>query len=313
MAESRGLPIEEATSRIVVGVDPCPVSRSALRWATSLAGWLGAEVVVAHALGPAAIARADVPASSIAAQIAATLERDWCAPLREAGVPHRLVVREGLAVDLLRDLVEEEAPALVVTGRHTGAADRGRASTSLGVLIDPLVPTLVVPEAATALAGERAVGARRILVGVDGSAPARRALDLAVDLAALAGGDVVAVATVEDVPVFPLGPATAATSDGEIDAPARAAAMLAEACAPARRRGLRVHTVSCRGAPVAVITRLATVLGVDLVAVGTRGAGAPDHPQLGSVSRRLVCDSRRPVLVTPAFRPHAVTPPTSER
>jgi hypothetical protein len=34
--------------------------------------------------------------------------------------------------------------------------------------------------------------------------------------------------------------------------------------------------------------------------VGTHGMGAPDSPLPGSVSRRLVCDSPRPVLVTPA-------------
>ena len=250
MAGSRDLPVEEARSRIVVGVDACPVSRYAVRWAAALAGWLGAEVVVAHALGPApAIGRADVPAPSIAAQVAANLERDWCAPLRAAAVPYRLVVRDGLPVDVLHDLVEAEAPALLVTGRHIGAVEQGRGSTSLGVLADPRVPTLVVPEpspevGATAPSGEREVAARRILVGVDGSAPSRRALDLAVDLADLVGGDVVAGAIAEDVPVFPLGPATAATSEGEVDAPMRVAAMLAESCAPARRRGVHVHTIS---------------------------------------------------------------------
>jgi hypothetical protein len=34
--------------------------------------------------------------------------------------------------------------------------------------------------------------------------------------------------------------------------------------------------------------------------VGTRGVGAPNHPMLGSVSRRLVCDSPGPLLVVPA-------------
>lgn len=293
--------------RIVVGVDPCPVSRTAMRWATSLAGWLDAEVVVAHALGPApTIASADVPAPSIGAQVAAALERDWCAPLRDAAIPHRLVVREGAAVDVLHDVVETEAPDLLVTGRHIGTVERGRRSTSLGVLADPHVPTLVVPEpspeAAAAPSSVRGVAARRILVGVDGSAPSRRALDLAADLVATTGGEIVAVATVEDVPVFPLGPSTAATSEGETDAPARVAAMLAAACAPVRARGLRVHTICLRGTPGTVLLRLASALDVDLVAVGTHGTGAPDSSLPGSVSRRLVCDSPRPVLVTPAIR-----------
>lgn len=299
--------VEGATPfRIVVEVDPCPVSWTAVRWATTLAGWLDAEVVVTHALGPApTVDRADMPAPSIAAQVAATLERDWCAPLRDAAIPYRLVVQEGAPVDVLHDVVVTEAPGLLVTGRHLGAVDRGRGSNSLGILADPQVPMLVVPElspaaAAAAPSGGREVAVRRILVGVDGSVQSLRALDAAVDLADAAGGDLVAVATVEDVPVFPLGPATAATSEGETGAPARAAAMLAAACAPARDRGVHVHTICRRGTPVTVLLRLAMVLDVDLVAVGTRGAGSPDHPMLGGVSRRLVCDSPRPVLVTPA-------------
>jgi nucleotide-binding universal stress UspA family protein len=283
-----------------------------MRWATLLAGWLDAEVVVVHALGPAGtVARAEVPAPSIAAEVAATLDRDWCAPLREAAIPYRLLVRGGTPVEVLHHAVDKEEPDLFVVGRHSRAPELGQLSTSLGVPAEPQVPTLAVPEAAPeprapAPAGEPGVAAWRALVGIDGSRPSLRALDLAVDLTEILGGDIVAVTAVEDVPVFPLGPATTVTSEGETDAPARAAAMLGAACTPARARGLHVYTICQRGAPAAVLLRLATTLDVDLIAVGTRGVGAPDHPMLSSVSRRLVCDSPRPVLVAPA------TPTTAE-
>jgi nucleotide-binding universal stress UspA family protein len=287
----------------VVGVDACLVSWIAVQWAASLAGWLDAEVIAAHALRPG-LPRADVPAGSIGAQVAVTLERDWCAPLRAAAVPYRLVVREGSPVDVLQEVVEAEAPELVVTGRHFGAQERGWRSTSLGMLASPRVPTLVVPEpipdvAMAAPLGGRDVAVRRILVGVDGSAPSLRALDWAVRLAAASDGDVVAVSTIEEVPVFPLGPATAESSAGETDAPARAAVMLARACAPARARGAHVHTISRRGPPVTVLVRMATLLHADLVAVGIRGMDGPDHPTLGHVSRRLVCRSPVPALLAP--------------
>lgn len=302
MTASRPLPKGGTrSSRIVVGVDACPVSWIAVRWAASLAGWLDAEVIAAHALRPG-LPRADVPVGSIGAQVAFSLERDWCAPLRAAAVPYRLVVREGSPVDVLQQVVESEAPELVVTGRHFGAQERGWSSTSMGMLASPQVPTLVVPEPSPEAdmavpLGGRDVAVRRILVGVDGSAPSLRALDWAERLAG--GGDVVAVATVEEVPVFPLGPATAVSSEGEADAPARAAAMLARACAPARARGAHVQTISRRGPPATVLLRLATLLDADLLAAGIRGAGRADHPTLGHVSRRLVCRSPRPVLLTP--------------
>jgi nucleotide-binding universal stress UspA family protein len=275
-------------------------------WATTLAGWLDAEIVVVHAFGPAPrTARAELPAPSIAAQVAASLDRDWCAPLRDATIPYRLFIQDGTPVDVLHHAIDQEAPDLVVVGRHSGAPASGRDSTSLGVLAEPQVPTLAVPEVAPAPrppapAGEPGVHVWRTLVGIDGSAPSLRALDLAVDLAEIVGGDIVAVTTVEDVPVFPLGPATTVTSEGETDAPARAAAMLTAACSPKRVRGLHVHTICERGAPAAVLLRLATTLDADLIAVGTRRVGAPDHPMPGSVSRRLVCDSPRPILVAPA-------------
>jgi Universal stress protein family len=82
----------------------------------------------------------------------------------------------------------------------------------------PGPPTLVIPgEAAEAGAlvpdGRRAVPARRVLVGIDGSAPSLRALDMAGDLAEIVGGEVVAVAAVEDTPVLPLGPATSEAAE----------------------------------------------------------------------------------------------------
>jgi nucleotide-binding universal stress UspA family protein len=275
-----------------------------MRWATSLAQWLDAELLVVHALGPIpAATRAEVPAPSIAAQVAATLERDWCAPVRAAGTPCHLLVLEGTPLDVLHRVVGVEGPDMLVVGRHVAAPEWGGLSTSLGVLADPVVPTLVVPEAApeppAPAPSDGSPGSIRLLVGIDGSAPSRRALELAADLIELAGGQIVAVTTVEEVPVFPLGPATATSSEGEADAPARAAAMLADACAPARARGLRLHTICRRGAPATILLRLAVVLDVELIAVGTHGVGGPDHLRPGSVSRGIVCGSLRPVLVAP--------------
>jgi nucleotide-binding universal stress UspA family protein len=303
----RGGPATEPGSRfrIVVGVDASPVSRAAMRWATSLAQWLDAEMVVVHALGPApTVSGAEVPAPSIAAQVTATLDRDWCTPVRRAAIPCRLLVRGGSPVETLHHMVGAEEPDLLVVGRRMGAHARGRLSTSLGVLADPRCPTLVVPEAAPeppppAPRDGSPAAIHRALVGIDGSAQSLQALDLAVDLTEAIGGEIVAVATVEEIPVFPLGPATAVASEGEAQAPARAATMLAVACAPARARGLRVHTICRRGTPATILLRLAALLDADLIAVGTRGVGGPDHPMLGSVSRRLVCDSPRPVLVAP--------------
>ena len=117
-----------------------------------------------------------------------------------------------------------------------------------------------------------------ILVGIDGSEPSLRALDWAVRLAGASGGDIVAVSTIEEVPVFPLGPATAVSSEGRpMPRPRRGHA--GPGLCPGPGPGAHVHTVSRRGPPATVLVRMATLLHADLVAAGIRGMGRPDHPR----------------------------------
>jgi nucleotide-binding universal stress UspA family protein len=299
---------ERATpAHIVIGVDLRSTSRAAVLWGTVLAKCIDAEITVVHALGQGeAIAPEVLPVHSVAAQVTATLERDWNAPLRLAGIPYQVRVRVGSPIDVLRRVVDAEEPDMLVVGRRAtgGTAALAPGSTSLGMLVEPQVPTLVVPETGPPGRGRptERPAMRSVLVGIDGSQPSLRALDLASDLAELSAGELVAVAAVEETPVFPLGPATTLTSEGERDAPGRAAAMLTAACEPARRRGVRVETVCRRGIAAQVLLRSASALDVDLVVVGTRGVGAPDSPLLGSVSRRIVCEADTPVLVVPAAR-----------
>ena len=63
----------------------------------------------------------------------------------------------------------------------------------------------------------------------------------------------------------------------------------------------RCHYVDAGLAPVpAVISRTATVLGARLIVVGSAGRGAVGRAVFGSVARRLVQTSPRPVVVVPA-------------
>jgi nucleotide-binding universal stress UspA family protein len=71
-----------------------------------------------------------------------------------------------------------------------------------------------------------------------------------------------------------------------------------------RKRGLRVETEVAEGEAASVIVARAAALGVDLVAMGTHGAGALERLFLGNVARRVVQHAGCPVL-TVHHRPEA--------
>jgi nucleotide-binding universal stress UspA family protein len=285
-------PAEVVSKHIVVGVDMSPASREALEWARLVAARVDADVAVVHAGGllETAIGTGLLPAHSARAQIAAGLDRDWCAPLRRSGVRCRSQVTDGSPVDVLPHAAEVEEADLLVLGRRgtAGPSSLALGSTSLHVLEEARVPTLVVPGIETARQhrpGEHQPW--RVLVGVDGSGPSLHALRQAADMAALFGGELVAATAVER----------------EEDAPVRAIVGLADACRPLRQDGLQVRTATRRGPPAQVLLDLAASFDVDLVVVGMRGVGAPGDPLLGSVSRHVVHETDRPALVVPPGSP----------
>lgn len=63
-----------------------------------------------------------------------------------------------------------------------------------------------------------------------------------------------------------------------------------------REQGLTVETEIAEGEPASIIVARAAALGVDLVAMGTHGAGALERLFLGNVARRVVQHAGCPVL-----------------
>jgi nucleotide-binding universal stress UspA family protein len=198
--------------RIVVGIDGSAASREALRWAVRWAEALGGEVVAVHAVG---LLEHRQGLGSDAAR-RTLVESTWAAPLARTTCAHRVELKDGAALDvLLATAAAERADLLVVGSRGTGDdPDRALGSTSLHVLQEAGLPVLVVP-AAGPVAAAYAPVLRRILVGVDRSAPALAALGLAADVAAALGGSLTVLEAIEYVPPFPLGAATTGTGAAE--------------------------------------------------------------------------------------------------
>jgi nucleotide-binding universal stress UspA family protein len=287
--------------RIVVGVDGSDTSREALRWAVGLGEILAAEVVAVHAVGLLEDLHDRAAAGDWRADLRGLVEHTWCAQLSRASCAHRVELRDGPPVDVLPlTVADEQADLLVVGSRGVGAEPAlALGSTSLQVLQAARVPVLVVPDRREGAPSD-GLQLDLILVGVDRSEPSLAALELAADVAQVIGGSLSVLEVIGYVPPFPLGPSTAATTEGEEHALERTMALVEAAVRGIRERGIGVQVIVRSGDPAPTLLELADQLDVDLVVVGTRGRGGPAELLLGSVARTVADRVRRPTLVVPA-------------
>ena len=140
---------------------------------------------------------------------------------------------------------------------------------------------------------------KKILIATDGSPSAREAVEFGVELAEEQGAEAIFVHVAPALDVLP--------SAGFGWAPAVPHEVtehdwtpLEEAAALAEERGIGAKTTVLRGDPVDEIVTYADSIDADLIVVGSRGHGAIASALLGSVSRGVLHEARRPVLVVRA-------------
>jgi nucleotide-binding universal stress UspA family protein len=135
---------------------------------------------------------------------------------------------------------------------------------------------------------------KRVVIACDGSAGSREALEQGVELARAAG----AIATLVYVRHAPLplvgDPFYERALNGELR---RGRDILDDARALAAGAGVPAETELLEGDPAEQIVELARLRGAALIVVGCRDRGAIAEALLGSVSRAIVHDADRPVLV----------------
>jgi len=136
--------------RILVAVDGSANARRAVEWTAGLAQVTGAHVYAVHALG--LLAHRDdgalIPAQEVRDESAERLEREWCAPLVEAGVHHECVVRDGSAMSVILDAADDFNVDLIVLGSRGlgGYPELLLGSTSTQVAQHASVPVVIVPD-----------------------------------------------------------------------------------------------------------------------------------------------------------------------
>jgi nucleotide-binding universal stress UspA family protein len=140
---------------------------------------------------------------------------------------------------------------------------------------------------------------KRILVATDGSAPAIEAVELGVELAAEHDAELVFAHVVPHLDVIPSsGFGIAGAFPHEPTAQDRE--LLEDAAALAAEQGIVATTILLRGDTVDEIVAYADSHDADLTVVGSRGHGAIATALLGSVSRGILAESKRPVVVVRA-------------
>jgi len=154
---------------------------------------------------------------------------------------------------------------------------------------------------AGAFSGALPVPPRRLLVAVDGSGPALRAVEQAAMLAKLAGGEVRLLYAIEPMGLRGLGEALPPGRLGEVVREVEQA-LRDDAEAQLRRpreicesAGIPCSVEVVFKLPVEAILEAATA--ADLVVLGSRGRGAVTGALFGSVSQRVIGATHTPVLV----------------
>jgi len=139
----------------------------------------------------------------------------------------------------------------------------------------------------------------KILIATDGSSPAREAVRFGLKLAAERDATATFVHAAPLVDLAPLGGfGYTATLPHELTA--NDTESLENALTLAAEAGIDADKLLLRGDAADEIVTCADSIDADLIVVGSRGHGAIANALLGSVSRAVLRESRRPVLVVRA-------------
>ena len=273
---------------ILFGIDGSPGSEIARDFAVDLARRLDARLEAVHVVDsrmlefPLVAPQAGVigwnPGALNGLQQALrtrgeTLLRETAAAAEKAGVPLATSLEFGHPAQVLADI--QSRTELVVLGRqgeHSKTAPDITGSTMERFIRRAERPCLVTPGAF------KSIG--KILVGVDGSSSAGRALREAVDLASALK--------------IPLVILTAAEKESDLP---RAQQINIEAHCIARAHDCAAAAITALGNPATAVMEKSAETGCDLVVLGSHGHGWIYDHLIGSVAAHVVSDGTMPVLL----------------
>lgn len=302
------MPLVNAGTRIVVGVDGSDTSLGAAKWAAAVAGRLGQPLHLVHsAADPTRLPGISDPSlaqqliDSLAAEAAEVLS-SAVAVVRESAPDSRLTTAldNGPAATALLTAAQD-ATMIVLGATGRGTVERWLLGSTAVRVTNRATCPVVVWRGDPADPGP---DTRPLVVGVDGSDTSAAATELAFAFADLFGVPVTAVrswtdedaiATATPAMLRQTGP-TALLVDWEAVARAEEQT-LAEVLAPFRERfpGVTVNAVSSRGSAPRELLR--ALDDAQLAVVGSRSRGRIAAALLGSTSQNLLHRADKTVIV----------------
>jgi nucleotide-binding universal stress UspA family protein len=140
----------------------------------------------------------------------------------------------------------------------------------------------------------------KILVGVDGSEPSRRAVEWCAEHGPALDAEVVAVHAVDlPVVVSPISPGFSLPRFEPADREELTRIVTEDWCAPLARASVPFRVTVRDGAPALSMMQAAKDEDADLVVTGSRGRGGFSELLLGSTSHALSHHLGRPLLIIP--------------
>jgi len=287
---------------ILVGVDGSPESLGAVDWAVARAaceGWR-VHILCAYSLPSFTTASLDggyaaLDDTAVRAGAQAVVD-EAIARVQDKGVTVTSSLETGDPAGVLVDLSEEAVLTVVGTRGGGGFADRLLGTVSSALPAHAHCPTIVVPRHTE---GAEYTPARRIVVGVDGSDSARKALRWAVREAEVWGAELTAIAAVPMASgAGALAWLPAAVDREQVLTDVRSGLDRAVADALEGHPEVVVRRHALDGNAAELMAEFSTA--VDLVVVGSRGRGGFSGLLLGSVSQGVLSHASCPVMVVPA-------------
>ena len=220
------------------------------------------------------------------------------------GLSIETVVRQGTAVENLLDLADELGVFAIAMATH-GRGGMQRlvfGSVAEQLIQQSTVPTLLVRVKDGVAVAPPPHGLRRLLVPLDGSGLAERALDAALELAA-PDSELLLLRVVPPVmEVRPYVDVVTTTPDADaIDhLLADAQTYLDSIAAPLTAAGRAVSTLVEAGNPSEAILQISHAQDFDLVVMATHGHTGANRMLLGSVADRVVRHAELPIFLVSA-------------
>jgi nucleotide-binding universal stress UspA family protein len=280
---------------ILCPIDFSEFSTKAYDYAQSLAWHYKAELLVQHVLYSLPPFIEDKAYMETCRKLRAEAERKVKGFVKHhtrTKVRPQCIVQDGTATDLILSLAEAQAVNLIVMGTHglRGVDRLMLGSVTERVLRKAQCPVLAVRKPAHDFVSPGKepdpVNIRKILLGMDFSDHAHRALDYALSMAREYGAELTLLHVLEH---FPSSPDVQNTE-------AKAVKQLEECVPPEARAGCHIKPLLRIGKPYQQIIQLASEAQTDLAIMGVRGRTSLDSALFGSTAYRVIQLGPCPVL-----------------